>query len=108
MLEPSPIPNMAWSTISMDFIEGLPNLKGKDTILVVGDFVALSHPFTVLTIAYEYLIHIYKLYGIPDYIELFKRLRTKLHLSNAYQPETDGQAKVLNCNILKNPSVTTV
>ncbi|KAL0401589.1 UNVERIFIED_CONTAM: hypothetical protein Slati_4188800 [Sesamum latifolium] len=34
LLHPLPIPEQAWSSISMDFIEGLPNSEGKDFILV--------------------------------------------------------------------------
>lgn len=44
--------------LSMEFIEGLPNSREKDTILVVvdrltkyGHFVAMSHSFAALTVA---------------------------------------------------------
>jgi hypothetical protein len=54
LLEQLPVAHMAWTHISMDFIEGLPKCKGNDVILVVVDrftkcarFLALSHPFTV-------------------------------------------------------------
>ncbi|XP_024200134.1 disease resistance protein RUN1-like [Rosa chinensis] len=32
LLQPNPIPEMAWSHISMDFIDGLPNSEGKSVI----------------------------------------------------------------------------
>ncbi|KAG8485931.1 hypothetical protein CXB51_019282 [Gossypium anomalum] len=109
-------PDRAWEAISIDFIEGLPVTRNKNTILVVVDrltkyrhFLPLSHPFTAITIAQEYLIHVYKLHGIPETIvsdrdkifvsnfwqELFKRLGAKLCLSTAYHPQTNGQTEVL-------------
>jgi len=101
----------------MDFIEGLPKLKGKDTILVVVDrlseyahFLALSHPFSVAMVAQLYFEHIFKLLGLPKTIvsnrdtiflsefwqELFSLMRVSLHMSSAYHPQSDGQTKVVN------------
>ena len=47
------MPEKAWESISMDFIEQLLKLEGKDIVMVVVDrftkyvhFVPLSHPFT--------------------------------------------------------------
>jgi hypothetical protein len=37
LLQPIPIPDMAWQLITMDFIEALPKFDAKDTILVVVD-----------------------------------------------------------------------
>lgn len=58
LLQPLPVSDQAWATVSLDFIEELPSSKGKDTILVVVDrltkygyFLTLSHPFTTLTVA---------------------------------------------------------
>jgi hypothetical protein len=49
---------MAWTFISMDFIEGLPKSENKDVILVAVDrltkyahFIALSHPYTANSVA---------------------------------------------------------
>jgi hypothetical protein len=53
LLEPLPIPTLAWTFISMDFVEGLPKFATKNSILVVVDkltkysyFIPLSRPFT--------------------------------------------------------------
>lgn len=58
LLQPLPILDRAWSSISMDFIKGLPKSKGKIVILVVvdrltkfGHFLALAHPYIVVTVA---------------------------------------------------------
>ncbi|KAA3469922.1 polyprotein [Gossypium australe] len=116
-LQPLLVPKRAWSVISLNFIEGLPISKGKDSILVVvdhftnyGHLLALCHPFNAREVAQEYLNHVYKLYGMSDSIisnkdrifvsgfwqELFKRAGIKLLISTAYHPQTDGETDALN------------
>ena len=60
-LQPLPIPRAIWVDISMDFIEGLPTSRGKDTIFVVVDglikyahFLPLAHSFSVARVAQLY------------------------------------------------------
>ena len=117
LLQPLPIPNPICEDIFMDFIEGLPKPRGKDTILVIVDrlskyahFLALSHPFSAAMVAQLYVEHIFKLHGLPKTIvsdrdniflskfwqELFSLIRVSLHLSSAYHPQSDGQTEVVN------------
>lgn len=117
LLQPLPVVDLAWTHISMDFVEGLPKSHGKDVILVVVDrftkyshFLTLSHPFTVQDVVQLFIDQIFRLHGVPSVIvtdrdriftsnlwqALFKSLGVKLHLSTAYHPETDGQIERVN------------
>lgn len=117
LLQPLPIPEMAWTHISMDFVEGLPKSQGKDVILVVVDrltkyahFISLSHPYTAQDIVTLFLDNVFKLHGLPKVIlterdpiftsqiwqSLFKSLQVQLHLTTAYHPQTDGQTERVN------------
>lgn len=103
--------------ISLDFVEGLPNSHGFDCILVVVDlfsmyshFVALKHPITALTVAKQFMVHVYKLHGLPTAIvsdrdkiltsllwrELFRLAGVELRMSSAYHPQSDGQTERVN------------
>lgn len=101
----------------MDFVEGLPRSKGKDTILVIIDrltkychLISLTHPYSALKVAQEVLNQVVKLHGVPSSIitdrgtifmssfwqELFKVMGTKSKMSSAYHPQTDGHTERLN------------
>jgi hypothetical protein len=107
LLAPLPIPNMAWTFISMDFIEGLLKSNNKNVILVVVDrltkyshFIPLSHPFPAQTMAQLFMDNIFKLHGPPVAIltdrdriftsrlwhDIFKDMNISLQLSSAYHP----------------------
>lgn len=74
-LQPLPIPQQIWASVSMDFIVGLANSKGKTVIMVVIDrlskfahFVALSHPYNATSVAQLFVDHVFKLHGMPTNI----------------------------------------
>lgn len=117
LLDPLPIPTEAWSIISLDFVEGLPKSGSFDCILVVidkfskyGHFIPLSHPYTALTIAQKFMDNVYRLHGLPSVIisdrdpiftsnvwqQLFRLSDTKMNMSSANHPQTDGQTEKLN------------
>jgi len=117
LLQPLPIPCQVWDDNTLDFIEGLPLSQGKDTIMVMVDwlsksahFFPLSHPFTAKTMAEKFMEGIIKLHSMPKCIvsdwdpifishfwqEFFKMSGIKLQLSFVYHPQTDGQTEVVN------------
>lgn len=112
-----PIPDRPWSSISMDFIEGLPPSDGFDTILVVVDrltkaavFIECLSTDDTPTFAKLFLKFVFAKHGAPidivsDRGKLFvskfwsslcKLLGVKSNLSTAYHPETDGQTERIN------------
>jgi transposase InsO family protein len=73
-------------------------------------FLPLGHPFTALSVAKLYLSEVYRLHGLPAAMvsdrdpvftsklrqELFRLGGTKLCLSSAYHPQSDGQTERVN------------
>jgi hypothetical protein len=110
-------PAGAWQDIAVDFIEGLPKSEGFSVILVVVDrftkfahFIPLKHPYTAQTVAKAVFEQVVRLHGLPCSIvsdrdrvftsnfwtELFGIVGTKLAMSSAYHPHTDGQTNRVN------------
>lgn len=117
LLQPLDIPNAICEHLSMDFILGLPKSKGYDALLVVVDrlskynhFILIKHPYTAKSIADVFVREIVRHHGIPKSIvsdrdplflshfwqELIRLQGTKLHISSAYHPKSDGQTEVIN------------
>jgi hypothetical protein len=118
LLQPLPIPEWKWETISMDFITGLPtSTKQNDAIMVVVDklsksthFIPVKSTCKAIDIANIFMKEIFKLHGMPKKIvsdrdtkftsnfwkSLMAGLETKLLFSTAYHPQTDGQTERVN------------
>jgi hypothetical protein len=116
-LQPLPIPDGRWETISVDFIVELPESAGYDAIMVVVDSAGKRAHFTetVTTItaagaAKLYLHNVWKLHGLPRKVisdrgpqfvalfmkELYRLLGIEAASSTAYHPQTDGQTERVN------------
>ncbi|KAJ3684022.1 hypothetical protein LUZ61_013186 [Rhynchospora tenuis] len=117
LLQPLPIPEDAWNSVSMDFITGLPKSEGKEIILVVVDrltkyahFMSMKHPYKASDVAQLFLENVYKLHGLPQNIvsdrdpvftslfwqEIMGTLGVKLNMGTAYHPQSDGQTERVN------------
>nr|GFA76755.1 reverse transcriptase domain-containing protein [Tanacetum cinerariifolium] len=109
------IPEWKWDNITMDFVTKLPkSSQGYDTIWVIVDQLTKSAIFTPIRendpmdkLAMIYLKEVVTRKGIPVSIisdrdprfasnfwrSLQKALGTRLDMSTAYHPETDGQSE---------------
>jgi len=115
LMTPLDVPEWKWDNISMDFVTSLPNTpRGHDTIWVIVDrltksthFIPINISFPVPQLAEIYIREIVKLHGVPSSIvsdrdprftsrfwkSLQDALGSKLRLSSAYHPQTDGQSE---------------
>jgi len=117
LLHPLPVPDHPWQHITMDFKSMPASKNGYDCVFVVIDRLskqAISTPcykkINAEGMAQIYLRTIYRYYGPPETIvsdrgpqfvssfwkELNRILGTKLKLSTAFHPQTDGQTEVMN------------
>lgn len=115
LLKPLPIPQGRWTSVSLDFVTGLPpGPFGHNMIMVIVDrFTKVAHfipTFKTLTgemAAYLFIDHVIRLHGFPRqivsdrdvrffskfWITIHHILGIKLTLSSANHPETDGQTE---------------
>ncbi|GJU71051.1 reverse transcriptase domain-containing protein [Tanacetum coccineum] len=115
LLQQPEIPEWKWDKITMDFITKLPRSKsGHDTIWVIVDrltksahFLAIREDYCSEKLAKIYVDEIVARHGVPVSIILDKdgrftsrcwqtmqkALGTRLDMSMAYHPQTDGQSE---------------
>src|SRR3954454_16558554 len=118
LLQPLPIPSQPWEQVSMDFITQLPRTKsGFDAIVVFVDtFSKMVHLVPTRTTATApdtvkiFFDHVFCLHGLPTSIvsdrdakftskfwqSLFHTMGTRLAMSTAFHPQTDGQTEHAN------------
>jgi hypothetical protein len=118
LLKPLPIPEYPWQQISMDLITQLPRSKlGNDAIVVFVDkltkmvhYIPTTTNVTAPKLAKIVLKDVCRIHGIPESIlsdrdprftanfwrSLWDQLGTKLVMSTAYHPQTDGQTERAN------------
>ena len=116
-LQPLEVPYRPWTSISMDFIVGLPESGGYTKIWVIVDrfskmahFIPLPSVNKTEDMAKLFLTQVWKHHGLPDDIvsdrdskfishfwqSLMDLLSVKLNLSTAFHPQTDGQTERVN------------
>ncbi|GKD00664.1 reverse transcriptase domain-containing protein [Tanacetum coccineum] len=115
LLQQPEIPEWKWDKITMDFITKLPRSKsGHDSIWVIVDrltksahFLATCDDYSTKRLAKLYIDEIVARHGVPVSIisdqdgrfisrfwqTLQKALGTRLDMSMAYHPQTDGQSE---------------
>ncbi|GJY96423.1 reverse transcriptase domain-containing protein [Tanacetum coccineum] len=115
LLQQPEIPEWKWDKITMDFITKLPRSKsGNDTIWVIVDrltksahFLAIREDYSTEKLAKIYVDEIVARHGVPVSIisdrdgrftsrcwqTVQKALGTRLDMSTAYHPQTDGQSE---------------
>src|SRR6202045_708946 len=111
------IPEKPWNSISMDFIEQLPESGGFTSILVVVDrlskqgiFIPMHNTITLLDLAKLFIMHVFSKHGVPSHVtsdrgpefvshffrSLGKVLDMKLHFLSGYHPEAGRQTEHTN------------
>ncbi|KAJ9544262.1 hypothetical protein OSB04_023969 [Centaurea solstitialis] len=115
LLQQPEIPEWKWEQISMDFVTKLPKTKkGHDTIWVIVDrltksahFLPIKETYSIDKLARLYVDEVVMRHGVPISIisdrdsrftsrfwqSLQAALGTRVDLSTAYHPQTDGQTE---------------
>jgi hypothetical protein len=98
-------------------VEALPRVRGKSVILTVVDrlskychFIPLAHPYSTESVAQAFFSEVVRLHGVPQSMvsdrdivftslfwqELMRLMGTKLHMTTAFHPQSDGQSESAN------------
>ncbi|GAV81381.1 RVT_1 domain-containing protein/zf-CCHC domain-containing protein/rve domain-containing protein/RVP_2 domain-containing protein, partial [Cephalotus follicularis] len=115
LLQPLPIPEWKWEHVTMDFVLGFPLTRNRhNAIWVIVDRLTKSAHFlpthvtdSASKLARVYIKEIVRLHGVPVSIvcdrdsiftsNFWRRFQsafgTKLNLSTAFHPQTDGQSE---------------
>src|SRR5258705_8214543 len=117
LLKTLQVPFQRWSSVSLDFITGLPMSNGFDALLVVVDrlskmahYIPTTSDVNSKQLAKLFFDNIFRLHGIPDSIVSdrgtqftsdFTRALAALvgihqKLSTSFHPQTDGQTERVN------------
>ena len=117
LLKQLPVPELPWNSISIDFIEHLPESDGHTAILVIVDrltkqgiFIPTVYEINAPELARLFIIHVFSKHGVPAHVtcdrgsefishffrSLGQALDMKIHYTSGYHPEADGQTERLN------------
>jgi Integrase zinc binding domain/Chromo (CHRromatin Organisation MOdifier) domain len=119
LLQPLQVPERPWSSISVDFVTGLPTVGANqwDTIAVFVDrltkmvhYVPCREKMSAADFAQVFLANVFRLHGLPLHIvsdrdprftsvfwqEVTTALQMARGFSTAFHPQTDGQTERMN------------
>jgi len=120
LLQPLPIPERPWESVSMDLITDLPPSGGYDSVFVVVDrltkclvLIPCTKTVNAPQLAQLFIDNVFKRFGMPTSIvsdrdprftgyfwkSLMSLLGTQLNMSTAAHPQTDGQTERANRTI---------
>lgn len=121
-LHPLPIPPRPFADVALDFVGPLPPSNGKDLLLTITDrlsgytrLVASRTKDGAKEIAHSFFEEWIRFFGVPERLvsdrdKLFTskfwrcihaRLGTKLQMSTAFHPETDGRSERTNKTVVQ-------
>ena len=121
-LHPLPIPPRPFADVALDFVGPLPPSNGKDMLLTVTDrlsgytrLIACRTKDGAKEIAHLFFEEWVRFFGVPERLvsdrdKLFTskfwrclhgRLGTKLQMSTAFHPETDGRSERTNKTVIQ-------